>query len=203
MSLPDPFPGNSISGETSDHSLLRRVKNGNERAATELYLRYAARLNALAKAKSSPELAKRVEAEEIVQSVFGSFFRGAQKGYYDVPVGEELWKLFLVIGLNKIRAKGSYHLADKRDSRRTQDAETLSQQEEEQAEDSQVALKVLELTINESLQAFPPHYREILELRVEGFEITEIATKTQRSKRTVERILQEIREHLAQILNQP
>ena len=37
--------------------------------------------------------------EEIVQSVFGSFFRRARSGDYDVPVGDELWKLFLVIAL--------------------------------------------------------------------------------------------------------
>src|SRR5689334_207958 len=87
--------------EVSDHSLLRRVKLGHDDAATGLYLRYAQRLLALTRSKSSPALARRVEAEEIVQSVFGSFFRGAQQGYYDVPAGEELWKLFLVITLNK------------------------------------------------------------------------------------------------------
>lgn len=87
----------------SDHSLLRRLRHGQADAATQLYVRYAERLNALAKSKSSSELARRVSSEEIVQSVFGSFFRGAQQGYYEIPVGEELWKLFLVMALNKIR----------------------------------------------------------------------------------------------------
>lgn len=196
-------PSNSfISGEASDHSLLRRVRGGNERAATELYLRYAERLNALARAKSSTELAKRVEAEEIVQSVFGSFFRGAQQGYYDIPVGEELWKLFLVIALNKIRAKGVFHTAAKRDSRRTQGDEAMQRQAESASEGEPFGLKVLEFTINESLAAFPPHYREVLEWRVEGYEVEEIAQKAQRSKRTVERILQEIREILSHALKE-
>ena len=102
-------------GELSDHSLLRRLKQGEQDAATQLYLRYAQRLLALARSKTSTSLSRRVDSDEIVQSVFGSFFRGAQQGYYDVPVGEELWKLFLVIALNKIRAKGAFHLAAKRD----------------------------------------------------------------------------------------
>src|SRR6476661_3985744 len=105
--------------QVSDQSLLRRFKLGQGDAATGLYLRYAQRLLALARAKSSPALARRVEAEEIVQSVFGSFFRGAQQGYYDVPAGDELWKLFLVITLNKIRAKGAFHGAAKRDMHKT------------------------------------------------------------------------------------
>src|SRR5579884_2141861 len=122
--MTDATPGRSNPevpdmNEISDASLLRRLRQGSEDAATQLYLRYAHRLRALARAQSSPELARRVEAEELVQSIFGSFFRAAGAGHYDVPVGEELWKLFLVIALNKIRAKGNYHRAAKRDVRQT------------------------------------------------------------------------------------
>src|SRR3954463_15800086 len=84
------------SEDSSDRSLLQRFQDGNQDAATLLYLRYAKRLRALAKAQCSRDLARRVEVEDIVQSVFRSFFRGASRGYYDVPAGEELWKLFLV-----------------------------------------------------------------------------------------------------------
>jgi RNA polymerase sigma-70 factor (ECF subfamily) len=103
-------PG-SAAVEPSDRSLLVRLRQGNEDAATQLYLRYAERLNALIQSQCSTELARQVDAEEIVQSIFGSFFRGANQGYYDVPAGEELWKLFLIIALNKIRAKGNYYRA--------------------------------------------------------------------------------------------
>src|SRR4051812_12456318 len=105
--------------ELTDHSLLRRYRDGSQDAATQLYRRYAQRLRELTQAQCSPDLARRVEVEDIVQSVFGSFFRRAGQGLYDVPAGEELWKLFLVIGLNKIRAKGAFHKAAKRDSRKT------------------------------------------------------------------------------------
>src|SRR5690349_20841483 len=97
---PDDRPG------PSDGSLLARVREGSQDAAAALYHRYAQRLLALARAKCGDDLAARVDAEDIVQSVFGSFFRGARQGYYDVPSGEEMWGLLLVIGLNKIRAKG-------------------------------------------------------------------------------------------------
>src|SRR3954447_18164462 len=114
---PDPEDRNM--SEVSDASLMRRLRLGSEDAATQIYLRYAHRLRALARAQSSPELARRVDADEIVQSIFGSFFRAASTGHYDVPVGEKLWKLFLVIALNKIRAKGAFHRAARRDVRVT------------------------------------------------------------------------------------
>ena len=60
-----------------------------------------------------------VDAEEIVQSVFRTFFRRAAHGHYSVPDGEEMWKLLLVIALNKVRAAGAYHRAAKRDMRQT------------------------------------------------------------------------------------
>jgi RNA polymerase sigma-70 factor (ECF subfamily) len=103
----------------SDHSLLRRFRRGSQDAATELYLRYAHRIRALVRAHCSPALAQRLDADDIVQSVFRRFFCRVSQGDYDVPPGEELWGLFLVIALNKIRAEEAYHRAGKRDVRVT------------------------------------------------------------------------------------
>src|SRR5438067_13394663 len=89
----------------SERSLLRRYRGGSEDAATQLYRRYAHRLRALARAKCSAQLARRVDADDIVQSVFRTFFHAASRGCYDVPAGDDLWNLLLVIALNKIRAE--------------------------------------------------------------------------------------------------
>jgi RNA polymerase sigma-70 factor (ECF subfamily) len=188
--------------EVSDRSLLRRVRLGSEDAATQVYLRYAQRLRGLVKAQSSPELARRVDAEELVQSIFGSFFRVASKGYYDVPAGEELWKLFLVIALNKIRAKGAFHRAAKRDVRRTIAGEEAVQGAELPDEQTTAELGFLELTVEEALERLPPPQRQIVTLRIEGYEVAEIAQRTERSKRTVERLLQEARNRLAYLLQE-
>ncbi len=202
MNVPGEPSTSQSPGDRSDRSLLIRVKEGNSEAATALYLRYAERLGALARAKSSQTLAKQVSAEEIVQSVFGSFFRGTQKGYYDLPAGDELWGLFLVIALNKIRAKGLYHQAAKRDARRTVGSDVLEGQADRLGSDDQAAMQTLELTIDESLQQFPDGYREVVELRVQGYEVAEIAEQTKRSKRTVERILQEVRKKLSTLMSE-
>lgn len=198
---PTDEPRDAAGAPASDHSLMRRLRGGSEDAATQLYLRYAGRLRALARTKVAPDLAPRLDVEDIVQSVFGSFFRGASRGDYDVPAGEELWKLFLVIALNKIRAKGAYHRAAKRDVRQTAGADGLEQlAAESPAEQDEVAYAVLRMTIDEALQSLPEQYRRILVLRVEGHEVEEIARQTGRSKRTVERVLQECRKTLAGLL---
>lgn len=190
------------STEPSDHSLLRRFRQGNQDAATQLYLRYVYRLHALARAKLPLDLARYVDIDDIVQSVFGSFFRGASQGYYAVPAGEELWHLFLVITLNKIRAKGGFYRAAKRDLRQTIGSEELDQAALIQAAPDEMACAYLQLTIDEALQDLPPQHKTILQLRIEGHEVAEIAQKTGRSKRSIERILQEVRQRLGELLSE-
>lgn len=178
----------------SDRSLLHRFRRGDQDAATQLYLRYAKRLRALAKAQCSPDLARCVDAEDIVQSVFRSFFRGASRGYYDVPIGEELWKLFLVIALNKIRAQGAFHRAAKRDVRLTSGGSDGAMEAE--ARQDETPYIFLQMVVDETLEPLPEQHQSIVELRIEGYEVAEIAEKTKRSKRTVERVLQQFREKL-------
>ena len=188
--------------ETSDSSLLRRFQGGQHDASTELYLRYAERLHALVAAQSSKDLARRVDAEEIVQSVFRTFFRRAAHGHYSVPAGEEIWKLLLVIALNKVRATGAYHRAAKRDMRQTVGGEAFEHaMESEQCRD-EGALTVLRMVIEELLEGMTAANRRMIELRIEGYEVAEITEKVQRSKRTVERVLQGFRNRLEALIRE-
>lgn len=189
-------------GEPSDHSLLGRYRRGNEDAAAQIYARYACRLRALAQAQYSSDLARREEVSDLVQSVFGSFFRGVKRGHYDVPVGEDLWKLFLVIALHKIQRKGNFHRAAKRDVRRTAGGVSfdVALQTRSNAEEADSAF--LQMVVDETLARLPLLQQEMVRLRLEGYEVAEIADRIQRSKRTVERLLQKCREKLADLLQE-
>lgn len=180
----------------SDHSLLRRFRRGQDDGPTLLYLRYAKRLHALVTAQGAPRLAAIVDSEDIVQSVFRTFFRRAAEGQYDVPEGEEIWKLLLVIALNKVRAVGDYHRAARRDVRRTSGGAAFDLAIDADGGRDEGALTLLRLVIDELLDALPAGHRPIVELRVEGYEVAEIADRVRRSKRTVERVLQEFRQRL-------
>ena len=186
----------------SDRSLVRRLRTGNQDAATQLYLRYAQRLHALSRAKVSPDLAARVDADDIVQSVFRTFFRRVVKGDYDVPDGEELWKLFLVIGLHKIQTAGTFHRAAKRDVKASLGSDELDRATEAATESDETSLSILQMTIDELLGELSLSHREIIQLRIEGHEVAAIAEQLGRSKRSVERILQGFREQLAGLIGE-
>jgi RNA polymerase sigma factor (sigma-70 family) len=180
--------------DASDRSLLRRFRVGEQDAATRLYLRYANRLHRLATAQTGQDLKARFDPEDIVQSVFRTFFRRARAGYYDVPDDEELWKLFLVIGLHKIRDAAVFHRAAKRDVART--VRLPDSQLNEHAAANEVAETTLRLVIEELLSSLTESQRDIVTRRLNGEAVGDIAKQTGRAQRTVERTLQKFRQIL-------
>jgi RNA polymerase sigma-70 factor (ECF subfamily) len=191
-----PASAKGLGDQPTDHALLRRFRRGSQDAAAQLYFRYAQRMRKLVEVIRSEELAQIIDIEDILQSTFGSFFWRASQGYYDVPDGEELWNLLVVITLNKVRARANYFRAAKRDVRRAASgakAERILAALETQADE---AFAFLQLLIDDALERLPPDHRTIVELRIQGYEVAEIADQTGRAKRTVERILQEARKAL-------
>jgi RNA polymerase sigma-70 factor (ECF subfamily) len=187
---------------SSDRSLLRRFRGGQPDAATELYERYAERLRALAARQCAPDLAPRLDADDIVQSVFRTFFRRAAQGQYNVPEGEDLWKLFMIIALHKVRSAATFHRAAKRDVRATATGLSDASTGQHLVAPDGMALATLRMVINELLGALPPSMRTIVELRVEGHEVEEIARRAQRSRRSVERALHEFRARLSPLIRE-
>lgn len=190
-----------LGGGPSDGSLVRRFRRGDEDAATQLYLRYAQRLEKLAQEESGRDVAVRFDPEDVVQSVFRTFFRRVAAGQYELPEGEELWRLMLVIALNKIRRLGLHHRAGKRDARRTKQVEHL--EAHTAAESHETALATLNLVVEELLAELPPPSRRMIELRIAGHEMSEIAALTDRSLRSVERVLQHFRQRLSRLIDEP
>ena len=181
----------------SDVSLLNRFRSGDEDAALQLYYRYAERLLKLASRETPQELATRFDPEDIVQSVFRTFFRRAASGQYEAPEGDELWKLLLVMALNKVRGRGAFHRARKRDIRKTK---TISDDESTSATQTghEVARNILCMSVEEIIEKQPESHRSIIRLRIDGLEVQMIAEQEKRSKRTVERILQSFRKELVE-----
>jgi len=187
--------------DPDDRDLLLDLRNGNEQAASSLYKRYVNRLRALAEKNTGKDLAQRFDSEDVIQSVFRCFFERARNGLYDVPTGGDLWPLLLVIALQKVRSYGSHHRAGRRDVRRehgSDERETvLLASQRYKPEEPQSLLKLI---AEETLEQLPPLHRQVARWRLEGFDHEEIARKAGRSKRTIERLFQECREILQQLL---
>ena len=194
MNDTEPSSSDNDSSDLTDADLLRLLQAGDSSAAVEIYERYAERLLRLANKNSSEQLSLRVAPEDIVQSVFRTFFRRATEGHYELPDGDELWKLFLVISLNKMRKKAVFHTAAKRDVGRTQ---TIGNS---QLPGSNAPADVLRMTVDEMISTLPEEHQGIIRDRIQGYEIVEISERNHVSRRTTERILQTFRNRLLQEL---
>jgi len=177
--------------------LVESCRRGDQRAAKMLYDRYVGLLLAQAKRRLSQRLASRVEAEDIVQSVFRSFFLRLQKGEYQFDQGEDIAKLLLRITVNKTLRQVTYHQAAKRALQQetpqpTEANEALIQVAGRDPSPEEAVAYVDE--VEHFLKQLPTEARRIIELRLEGFSEREIAERLQISDRKVRRINERIRE---------
>jgi RNA polymerase sigma-70 factor (ECF subfamily) len=174
--------------------LVELCRTGDQDAASTIYRRYAGRLRSLVSAQCAAELQARFDAEDIVQSVFRAFFQGVQEASYDVPEGQELWGLLFVIALHKVRNQATFHRAAKRDVSQTVGGDCFDHHD---LADDDASLAFLQMLIEDELKGYPPVNRQIIRMRIEGYDIAEIVQQAGRSRRTVERVLQEFRKRLS------
>src|SRR5437660_12419450 len=98
--------------------LVRRLRTGDDTLANELFQRFARRLIGLARSHLDSHLRQKVDPEDVVQSVYKSFFRRLEAEQIETPSWDSLWYLLTVMTLRK-SAKQAEHLhAAKRDARR-------------------------------------------------------------------------------------
>lgn len=173
---------------------------GDRDAATALFLKYAHRLEDLARKKSGRDLASRFDPEDVVQSVFRTFFRRASEGQYQLPDGDELWKLLLVITLNKLRRLAIHHRAKKRNT-----SQTVELHEDESPRSlissPEEGLAVLQDMIQTVMSDLPESHQKMIRLRIDGASLEEISQEVARSRRTVERVIQQFRERLRHMID--
>lgn len=187
-------PDLELRPSATDGSLVRRFCRGENDAATQLYLRYAERLSRLARQSMSSKLALRVDPEDVVQSVFRTFFRRTSEGLLDVPPGDQLWQLLLVIAMNKVRHLGRYHRQQKRDVSRTVSSDAIVSSD--RYEGDHVPMTILELVIRDLLDNLTDVQRQMVEMRIQGYTAPEISRATKRCSRTVERVIRRFRDDL-------
>jgi RNA polymerase sigma-70 factor (ECF subfamily) len=150
----------------TDGSLLKRYQSGADAAATDIYLRYAPRLRALAARGWTPNYGGRLDEDDVVQSVFRAFFHGARNRAYEVPPDGELWGLLMVLALNKVRSLVGFHQAGKRAVRNTALVSDLDAHPTLAADDSAAAF--LRMIMDEQVAALPESNRAIIRLSTEG-----------------------------------
>lgn len=183
--------------QSTDKSLILRLRDGDDQAASEFYDRYVRRVFGLVQNQMAEHLRAYVQPEDIVQSVFKSIFRGITSGDYDAPAGGSLWQLVAIVAVHKVRRNARRRKAEKRDERRNQPLEVDDVAEST----SSASPEEFVMAIRESIDGLRPIEQDVAMLRVQGFSVEEISSKLSRSRRSIERSLHTIRQKLIQILD--
>lgn len=185
-------PGDSV-------ELLARWRDGDQSAAAELVARYSERLLAVVRGRLSEKLARRLDPEDVLQSAYRSFFAGARDDRYVLAKAGDLWALLVAITLHKLHHQVARHTAGRRSVEAEEAADLVDRHGERLArqpspdEAAAVVDELRWLMAGLTVQA-----RTVLEMRLQGADVAEIAAATQRSERLVRRVLSQVREKLEQ-----
>jgi RNA polymerase sigma factor (sigma-70 family) len=182
------------------NKLVERWRSGDEQAAAELFHRYARRLTALARSRLDGRFTPRVDAEDVVQSAYRSFFIRLRAGEFEQE-GEDWWRLLVTLTLHKLQKQVSRHRRKKRDVRvekgfGTEDSLFGIQLEVLARDPSPLEALSLVDHLEGLMRELDPFCRKVLELRLRGHSRTEIADQTDRSLRTVARAIEQIKQLL-------
>jgi RNA polymerase sigma-70 factor (ECF subfamily) len=180
--------------------LMGRLRNGDAHAARTVFDRFARRLVGLAATRLPPALSAKVDPEDLIQSVFRSFFLRHADGRLDPENWDDLWTLLTVLTVRKCGHKVNYFRAGRRDVRR----EAPPQRASDSAPDWDAAAPdptpseaaLLAETLQQVLDDLRPDQRPIVLLRLQGYAHREISEQVGCTERTVERVLKAVRSHL-------
>jgi RNA polymerase sigma-70 factor, ECF subfamily len=171
---------------------------------SELFTRFTRRLIGLARAHLDTRLQHKIEPEDVVQSVYKSFFLRYGDGVLNAESWEGLWSLLTVITLRKCADRVRYHKAQRRDlSRETTGAPDLSGFDPLGAasgrEPTPEEAVVLAETVEQLLGGLDPHERPMIEMSLQGHSTQEISERLGRSERSVRRLRERVRLQLEKL----
>ena len=179
---------------------LARLHNQDDAAAQELFVRFAHQLIALALRHIDPGLRHKVDPEDVVQSVYKSFFVRYGAGNLDVVNWNSLWGLLTLITVRKCAERAAYHHAECRDPAREMSAppteEGASWREPLGREPTPLEVAELAETVEQLFAAMSEEDRPVLELSLQGYTTREISERLGRAERTVRLLREGVRKRL-------
>lgn len=187
--------------ETAFRLLADGLVAGEDDAAHELLGRYSARLVTLARRQMSPRLQTKVAPEDVLQSVFRTFFRRLDAGEFELRGWGTLWGFLALMTLRKVRRSAARYSTAGRDTAREVslgvaaggDAWEVVIPDREPTPDEAAAFADELETL---LSGLDDRDRQTIELIFAGEPAAEVARRLGCSQRTVRRTLARVRERL-------
>jgi RNA polymerase sigma-70 factor (ECF subfamily) len=167
-----------------------------EAAARQLFDTYVHRLLPLARGHISQRLARRIDPEDVVQSVFRTFFQRIREGRLRLDEQDDLGKLLVGMTVRKALRQVAFHQADRRTPSLEVYRPASSGPEPPEfcaPEPSPDMVVAFVDQLEHFLDRLRPQDRPILEMRLQGYRNDEIAQHLGKSDRHVRRVLGHIR----------
>jgi RNA polymerase sigma-70 factor, ECF subfamily len=191
-----------VSSDPSFDDLMARLRAGQDDAATQVFNRFAGHLVALARKHLDPKVLQKVDPEDVMQSVFRSFFVRYPSGQFGGFDGwDNLWAVLALITLRKCGRRLDYFHAARRDVRREVPGQPAADESAldvgacgDEPTPSEAAM--LAETVERLMRCLEGRHREILALRLQGYPPGEISSRLGCTERTVYRVLERVRQWL-------
>jgi RNA polymerase sigma factor (sigma-70 family) len=177
-----PLPGKPA-GENWTHSAFFRE--------------HAPRLEALIRGRLAPRFRSRFDADDVVQSAFRSFFLRPAPEFSALSKETDLWPLLAEIAVRKLGQQIRRHQAQRRDVRTERDPKDVSLPADLRPDEAASLTEIIGRVRND----LDDTSREAFLLRLQGYEILEIAQTLQISERTVRRQLAAAKQLLQRLLD--
>ena len=198
-----------MASNPSFDDVMARLRAGQNDAATQVFNRFASRLLALARKQLDPLVLQKVDPEDVVQSVFRSFFAHNRSGRFgDFESWDNLWGMLVVLTQWKCGRRMNYFHAACRDVGREVPAElqvdgSYSDVGVQDDEPTPAEAAMLTDTVERLMRALEGRQREVLTLSLQGYGPAEISGQLGCTERTVYRVLERVREWLEAMRQEP
>jgi RNA polymerase sigma-70 factor, ECF subfamily len=180
----------------TDQQLVEKVRTGSESAAAELFNRYVSRLLRVARKRIGERMNSRLDPEDVVQSVFRTFFTRLKNDQFEFADDDDLSKLLVRITLHKTLRQIAYHRAARRNPGQEAPQGELSQHDIMQVmakEPTPVTVVTFMDQLDHFLGRLSPEEQQILTLRLQGYSTEEIAGQINSYDRKVRRVLERVK----------
>jgi RNA polymerase sigma-70 factor (ECF subfamily) len=193
-----------MSHHASFDELMARLRQGDETAQAEVFDRFRRRLIGLARSRLGGLLRAKVDPEDVMQSVFKSFFLRHAEGQFDLESWDSLWSLLTTMTLRKC----GYHLRHFRCEGRDVQREVKPQLGPDDSSASWEAMAreptpaeamLLTDAVEQLFRGLDNGDREIVQLSLQGYKVAEISSEVGRAERSVYRVLERVKGRLLRL----
>ena len=168
-------------------------RDSDEEVIAEFWYAHEERIRRIANRQLSATLKRRLDEDDVAQSVFRTFIRRMSDDQFSFENRDDIKSLLYSITINKVRQKAHFHLAKKRGIDQEVYLSRLTNLQRSEPTPDEVAAfnEILEL-----IEDLKPDEQVIIQMRLDGHTQEEIAEVLRCSERTIRRRMNDLASRL-------